>query len=466
MVLSTALLLAAAAFAVAAVWLGRQWASEGGGGIDVCDAAKFETFRSQLQQYDGDARFDLESESLLGECAVRSTYAAARALFRESAEAAGFELSSIPVHGQEYVTDVAILRGHPKRFLLHVSGIHGVEGYAGSAAQVTALQYFAGKTSKRRAMFEAVPDISAPTVVFVHAINPFGMANNRRVNEGNIDVNRNFLSDEQLAAVKSRDPNFAGYVDIDFLLNPVSQIGTVPGWVWLSDIHGLLKVLYAVWAVGIGSIKRSLVAGNYYKPLGMGFGGYERSSSVEVLINLSKQLGLDKAEKVVLLDVHTGLGPSGKDTLVYFGSENAEREAQFRRIFPLERRAGGGEGEEGEIIGGMKESSKGTGEGSAMAGYELTVGTTDDFCRDWMAPHLGDENRVCVTQEFGTVAVVQVGKALMDENYAFHYGSLHEKAVYGERLKACFFVQTTAWARAVAHRGAKVIMQAFDDLVG
>jgi len=82
-----------------------------------------------------------------------------------------------------------------------------------------------------------------------------------------------------------------------------------------------------------------------------------------------------------------------------------------------------------------------------------------------MAPNLKDDDRICVTQEFGTVGVTQVGKALMDENYAFHHGSEQEKAIYGERLKSCFFVQTTSWARAVAHRGAKVILEAFDEAV-
>ena len=439
----------------------------------MCDETKLAHFQQQLRRYDErNATFDLEDVSLLGECAVGRTYADARAFFRGSAEAAGLELRSIPIHGQEYTADVAILRGHPKRFLVHISGIHGVEGYAGSTAQVTALQYFGLRpVTKRRAMYDestwnTTGAVVPPTLVFVHAINPFGMGNNRRVNEDNIDVNRNFLTNEQLdpntvGSVRQRDPNFAGYVDIDFLLNPTQQIGTRLNWVWLNDLQGLVKVAYAVMAVGIGSIKRSLVAGNYYKPRGMGFGGFERSKSVETLIQLSKELGLSQAEKVALIDVHTGLGPSGVDTLVYFGAENAQREAQIQRVFPMEYR----QGDQQEITGGRKESSKGAGEGSAMAGYELTVGTTDDYCREWMAPHLGDEDRICVTQEFGTVPVIQVGKALMDENYAFQYGSDFEKSEYGARLKACFFVQTTAWVRSVAHRGAKVIFEAFDETV-
>lgn len=105
-----------------------------------------------------------------------------------------------------------------------------------------------------------------------------------------------------------------------------------------------------------------------------------------------------------------------------------------------------------------------------MAGYDLTIGTTDDFCRQWLSPTrlpaaAGEVvQRLCVTQEFGTVDVLTVGKALMDENYAFHHGSGESKAVYGQRLKAAFFVQTNAWARAVAHRGLRVVLQAFDEL--
>lgn len=446
-----------------AIFVGISLNSKTTDSIDICDEKKFSEFRRQLYKYDSDdPHFDIEGEYLLGECVFRPSYEQARSLFRESAIAAGFTLETYDIHGDKYTTDVAKLEGNPKHVLVHISGIHGVEGYAGSGSQVAALQYFALRNTSRRALYAAKGEqrIEAPTIIFVHAINPFGMSNNRRVNEDNIDVNRNFLTDNELDMVRKRDPNFAGYVDVDFLINPLKQL--VPGWIWLSDLHGLIKVAYAVAMVGIGSIKRSLVAGNYYKQEGLGFGGFTRSKSVETLIRLMKDMKVDAAEKVVLIDVHTGLGPPGVDTLVYFGTENAEREAHLRAVFPMEYRNGTSEK---EIIGGIKESSKGSGEGSAMAGYELTIGTTDDFCRVWMAPGLEDNHRVCVTQEFGTVGVIQVGKALMDENYAFNHGTNAEKKVHGERLKSCFYVQTTSWARAVAHRGLAVILQAFDHLL-
>jgi hypothetical protein len=37
---------------------------------------------------------------------------------------------------------------------------------------------------------DLLADPDRPTIVFVHAVNPFGFANNRRVNEDNVDVNR------------------------------------------------------------------------------------------------------------------------------------------------------------------------------------------------------------------------------------------------------------------------------------
>jgi hypothetical protein len=61
------------------------------------------------------------------------------------------------------------------------------------------------------------PDV---TLVFIHAVNPYGFHHDRRVNEDNIDINRNFLTPEEFEMAWSRDPNFAGYVDADPFFNP------------------------------------------------------------------------------------------------------------------------------------------------------------------------------------------------------------------------------------------------------
>ena len=56
--------------------------------------------------------------------------------------------------------------------------------------------------------------------------------------------------------------------------------------------------------------------------------------------------------------------------------------------------------------------------------------------------------------------VVQVGRAQMNENFAYHYGDTAQKQVYGERLRGVFYVETKEWMRNVAHRGVSAWYQA------
>lgn len=71
-----------------------------------------------------------------------TSYYEARARFRRLARDAGFELKTFEIipsskYGEEYTMDVAILRveGASSGSVVHTSGIHGVEGYAGSGIQ-------------------------------------------------------------------------------------------------------------------------------------------------------------------------------------------------------------------------------------------------------------------------------------------------------------------------------------------
>lgn len=218
--------------------------------------------------------------------------------------------------------------------------------------------------------------------------------------------------------------------------------------------------------MGPAKLKKAIVSGNYFKPRGLGYGGQRLTRSAENLISIAREFKIPDAsvsEEVVLIDVHTGLGPSGTDTLMIMPGNDA---IVTDRIFPTELDA------RGQAVGGLRETIAGKGEGSkksssksssAAEGYELTVGfVAGHFCREFLAPHLMDnegKRMICVTQEFGTVPMMQVGKAQVDENYAWHHGSDEEKATYGKRLKGVFYVETDAWKRSVARRGLAVFVQ-------
>lgn len=115
-------------------------------------------------------------------------YVSARAAFQSAASAAGASLETLPhpltgLQGEDLSVDTAWLgpRG-ARRVLLSISGTHGVEGLHGSGCQVAFLRHITGSSLP--------PDTS---LLLVHALNPFGFSWLRRVNEDNIDVNRNYV---------------------------------------------------------------------------------------------------------------------------------------------------------------------------------------------------------------------------------------------------------------------------------
>jgi hypothetical protein len=116
------------------------------------------------------------------------TYVAARQKFLLAARAAQCDISTYPLpnhvgpHGEKLTIDVGKLGpADPEALLVSISGTHGVEGFCGSGCQV-------GFLVDR--LYEALP-INCGTFL-VHALNPYGFAWLRRVNEANVDLNRNF----------------------------------------------------------------------------------------------------------------------------------------------------------------------------------------------------------------------------------------------------------------------------------
>jgi hypothetical protein len=92
-----------------------------------------------------------------------------------------------------------------------------------------------------------------PTIVFVHALNPYGFRTHRRVNEDNIDINRNFLTEEQFEFVKARDPNYARHLDFDAEMNPTALPFRI---MFLNDVYMALLAVKSIAANGYLNIKR------------------------------------------------------------------------------------------------------------------------------------------------------------------------------------------------------------------
>lgn len=193
--------------------------------------------------------------------------------------------------GEVLTTDTARFGapiGEARAVVLVSSGLHGVEGHAGSGVQ----QLLLG--SGRLAALPA--DVA---VVLVHAVNPYGFAWSRRVDHENIDVNRNFVDYTAL-------PENPRYGDVDAILNPTE--------IDLDD-RSFLGDLLAFWAeVGDDVAFRTISGGQYSHPRGVQFGGQGASWSRRTLEQIWA-CELEGAAEAVALDVHTGLGPLGRLTV-------------------------------------------------------------------------------------------------------------------------------------------------------
>ena len=157
-------------------------------------------------------------------------YTMARTQFRTAVEKAGGRLTALRLdakgpNGEDLTIDIAWFGAEkPKRVLVHSSGLHGVEAFAGSAIQLQWLD-------------EGIPSLPEDSaLVLVHVLNPFGMAWLRRFNENGVDLNRNFLGPDE-----TYQGTPTGYGLLDPFLNPPSP----PGWDlyyaragWLIARHG------------------------------------------------------------------------------------------------------------------------------------------------------------------------------------------------------------------------------------
>jgi hypothetical protein len=345
-----------------------------------------------------------------------SDHAEASARFRELAARAGFELARYPISargpaGEELAIDVAI-RGPSSatRALVISSGLHGIEGYFGSAVQrAWLLAQSRGAALDRRE-------------VVIHGLNPFGLAWRRRVNEDNVDLNRNFL-----LAGQSFTGAHEGYRALDGLLNPASAPERFDPF--------LLKALAALAKSGFRTLKNAVAQGQYEYPTGLFYGGSAPSATQRVLRG---QMGgwLGCPERALHIDLHTGRGAFGTYALcVDLPTEGA-------RVAALKQSFGAASVEAFDPRGVL---------------YEIRGGLGS-----WLEQLLPSVHYDCLLAEFGTYDAVKVLSALRYENRAHHYARSDVRLVQRAKAKLfeAFCPRAPRWRTQVLAKAARVLEQA------
>jgi hypothetical protein len=341
-----------------------------------------------------------------------SSFAEAEHRFQRAAESIGAAMEVLPLDatgpgGEKLSISIARLGAeNAENVLLHCSGLHGVEGFLGSALQLQLLSQ-----PPRLA--------STAAIVIFHVINPYGMAWLRRVNQNNVDLNRNFRSDGQYDGAPYM------YRRLNMVLNPES----LPRWFDSFYLQAILFVLRH----GFQGPKQAVGEGQYDYPKGLFYGGQRLEQESRLVLDWV-QRNLASAGRIVSIDVHSGLGPYGFDSLLVHYSLASEH---------------------GRLLGGLFGEQMKFDRGTDVA-YRVNGAYLEE-----LEQTLPETTWYSITQEFGTYGILKVLKTLRDENCYQHYSPTVEIDHPTKRaLFQAFCPEDPAWRRKVLERSRNLLEKA------
>jgi hypothetical protein len=339
-------------------------------------------------------------------------YAEARENFCHAAALRGLAVDSyvLPLEGasgETLATDVVF--DGPRdaaRLVILISGVHGVEGYCGSAIQTGVL---------------GLGPVTAPdtAVLHIHAINPYGFSHSRRATHENIDLNRNFVDFSVPLPVNER------YAEIHDRLLP-------PEWPPTDENESALDILRREW--GVRGYQRAVSLGQYAFEDGIHYGGREPAWS-----NLTFRQILHKyaqqCRRIGSIDVHTGLGPYGYGERIFACPDEGETLARARRWW-------------GDCVTSV---NLGTSTSIPLTG-PIQFGQLEE-CRQ------AEQTNVCL--EFGTHPPAVVLPAMRAEHWLHRHGSedTRQAATIRQAFKDAFYPQADDWQSAIWQQGRDVFLQ-------
>ena len=342
-------------------------------------------------------------------------YIEARKKFLDAAEAADVPVIQFrhPLkgpNGEELGTDIALIGSQSANNMVIVgSATHGIEGFCGSGCQTGFLkENWSAKLNSDTAL------------ILVHANNPHGFAHQRRVNEDNIDLNRNFIDFHNAL------PDSSQYAKLHSSLVP-------DHWDGPTREEAAVRIETFKRREGLKAFQQNTSSGQYDYPEGLFYGGRRPSWSRNTIENFAKKY-LSNSKRIGIIDFHTGLGPRGFGEIIGRGDLT---DPQYERAS-----AWYGPGVKSAAIGNS-------------ASVRLT-GTIDyGYSRSCPNTQL-----TAITLEFGTLPLENVHLAIRADNWVYVKGG-GEKSPYfktiKEQMRTAFYGEDSQWKQDVWVRAQEVV---------
>ncbi|NOZ42743.1 MAG: DUF2817 domain-containing protein [Alphaproteobacteria bacterium] len=317
--------------------------------------------------------------------------------------------------GEQLATDVASLgSGNNGPALVICSGTHGIEGYCGSAIQTGLLQ---------QRIFDAARE--SLSIYLVHALNPYGFAHNRRVNEDNIDLNRNFI-DFTKPPQRNED-----YDNLHEFLAPPK---------WDDRQQADIAIADYVGRHGMDKLAAAVTGGQWHHADGIFYGGQGPAWSNRTWHQIIRD-HLAGHSHIAAIDLHTGLGAFGYGEPICIASSGDENGTLARQWY----------GDEVTVMA----------DGSSCSA-PITGALLSALTRPLAAPFL-----MSIALEFGTRPANVVLDALRADNWL--HGQADNETPLKEdiirAMKSAFYPDESEWREKIWLRGREITLKAIGGLM-
>ena len=199
-----------------------------------------------------------------------------------------------------------------KGLIIISSGVHGVEGFTGSAVQRMMMEEFMTNEN-----------LASTGFLFIHGMNPYGFKNSRRVTGNNIDLNRNSSPTDELYKTKN-----TGYPAVMDLINPQESVNTAS----VGNIFFELRAIRKIISAGMPVLRQAILQGQYEFPKGIFYGGSAPEPQIKSVTPFIKKFSTGYP-LVMNIDLHTGYGERGTLHLFPDSIKDKKIRAMMEKVF-------------------------------------------------------------------------------------------------------------------------------------
>ncbi|MBN1819955.1 MAG: DUF2817 domain-containing protein [Prolixibacteraceae bacterium] len=309
-----------------------------------------------------------------------------------------------------------------KKLLILTSGVHGIEGFVGSAVQQMIIDQY---------LKTGMPDDLG--VLFIHGINPYGFKYTRRVTENNIDFNRN--CDTEMTLFSSEN---AGYTDLYDMLNPKGKV--ISGS--LKNKFFMLVAINKLMQESMSALRQAVLQGQYEYPEGLYYGGNNFEPQLSIIGEVISEKSADY-DTILNIDLHTGYGARGVLHLFPNPVEDLNVKQKMEEIF---------------------------------TGYQIDWGDSDDFYTingsfsDYIGKLIPDKFYLPMTFEYGTLnSQTTIGSVksihnmiLENEGKRFGYQSERDSLKVLENFVEMYYPTSEPWRSKIMNDTYIIMEQLFD----